>query len=375
MTRFRRVLLVSTMAVVAVFAFPSTAYADNCGDLTDCYSTAQAALAALVGLSVLFGLILSFTLDLLPGIGTIKGLIEAYTGRDLITGQELEWWERALGVLPVLGKLGRLAEGAADAGAAARSGRAAGGGGDLFGGISTGGAPRGGGGLQMGGGLGVPPVPGAGPNRGRGLQLDPYGPGRPAPGPRPYQPPLDNRTANTGGIQRINEATDVFGARTVTVEGRVLDSIPDRAGNAPNYNREPHWRDIRNELGVPEYEAAHLWGPGFGDEAAAGIMLAPRELNQAWQRSGAEQYIRDLGNAARANGGEVRLTARATSHGSDVRGGDALLSEVTYDVSLVDRAGNVVDGRRISISVDPPPSGRVHDAEVTNIPPPQNPRR
>ena len=374
MTRVRRVLLVSAMAVVAVFAFPSTAYADNCGSLTDCYNTAQAALAALVGLSVLFGVILSFTLDLLPGIGTIKGLIEAYTGRDLITGQELEWWERALGVLPVLGHAGRLAEGAADALAAARSGRAAGRGGSLFGGLSTGRAPSGGGGMHLGGGLGVPRPPGAVPGRHRGMQLDPRGPGRaPEPRPRPYQPPLDTRTAGTGGIERINQGTDVFGARTVTIEGRVQDSIPDRARNAPNYNQEPHWRDIRNELGVPDYEAAHRWGPGFGDEAAAGVMLAPRGVNQVVQGT-TERYIRELGDEARAYGGDVRVTATATSHGSDVRGGDALLGEANYDITVVDRAGNVVDGKRVSISVDPPPSGRVHDVQVSDLPPP-GPRR
>ena len=46
-----------------------------------------------------------------------------------------------------------------------------------------------------------------------------------------------------------------------------------------------------------------------------------------------------------------------------------------YDFTVVDRAGNVVDGKRVSISVDPPPSGRVHDVQVSDIPPPQNPRR
>ena len=45
MTRVRRVVLVSVTALAAVFAFPSPAYADNCGSLTDCYNTAQAARA------------------------------------------------------------------------------------------------------------------------------------------------------------------------------------------------------------------------------------------------------------------------------------------------------------------------------------------
>lgn len=91
-------------------------FADNCGSLTDCYHTAAAALAALVGLSVLFGVVLSMALDFVPGVGTAKGIVEAVTGRDLVTGQELAWWERLLGVVPVLGGLagaaGSLSRGA-----------------------------------------------------------------------------------------------------------------------------------------------------------------------------------------------------------------------------------------------------------------------
>ena len=75
----------------------------------NCYYTARAALAALVGLSVLFGVLLSMALDFVPVVGTVKGIIEAITGKDLITGQELAWWERLLGVVPVLGGLTALA--------------------------------------------------------------------------------------------------------------------------------------------------------------------------------------------------------------------------------------------------------------------------
>jgi hypothetical protein len=347
MTRVSRAVLISTVAaVLALFVFPSTAHADNCGSLTDCYSTAQAALAALVGLSVLFGVLLSLALDLIPGIGTIKGIIEAITGKDLITGEELAWWERALGFTPVLGALGDLARMADRLGEVADGARA------LPGGVPP-----------LPGGL--PPMPGfrGGPPPPRGPRLS----------PRPFTPPIDSRTAGTGGIERISPPrTDVFGARSVTIEGTLQDGIP--RGNAPNFNREGHWQDLRHELGVPNYEAAHLWGPGFGDEAAAGIMLAPSEVNQVWQSQGAERFLRELGAEARAAGGQVRVTATATSHGSDVRGGDALLAEVTYSFSVVDGAGNVVGGKHVSISVDPPPSGRVHDAEVRDIPPPNRRR-
>jgi hypothetical protein len=96
----RIVVLVSVAMCVA----PSVALADNCGSLSDCYNTLRAALAAAVGVGVL-GALASLGLDLLPGVGTIKGVIEAITGRDLVTGQELAWWERALGIIPVAGGL------------------------------------------------------------------------------------------------------------------------------------------------------------------------------------------------------------------------------------------------------------------------------
>jgi hypothetical protein len=101
----RGAALVAGAVAVGLIGWPGIAYADNCGSLSDCYFTARSALAALVGLSVLFGVLLSIMLDFLPGIGTAKGIVEAVTGEDLVTGQELEWWERVLGVLPVLGGL------------------------------------------------------------------------------------------------------------------------------------------------------------------------------------------------------------------------------------------------------------------------------
>jgi hypothetical protein len=73
-----------------------------------------------------FGQVLSLALDFVPVIGNIKGLIEAYTGRDLITGDEIPDWARylnvALAVLPGAGaawKAIRAGLGAARRGSAA----------------------------------------------------------------------------------------------------------------------------------------------------------------------------------------------------------------------------------------------------------------
>ncbi|MEV4417451.1 pre-toxin TG domain-containing protein [Catellatospora sp. NPDC049609] len=124
-----RLTLAAATGAAAVMVLPGAAYADNCGSMSDCYYTARAALAALVGLSVLFGVLLSVGLDFVPGVGTVKGVIEAITGKDLITGQELAWWERLLGIVPVIGgaagvaaaiaKGGRAIDDIADVGRAA----------------------------------------------------------------------------------------------------------------------------------------------------------------------------------------------------------------------------------------------------------------
>ncbi|HLL65741.1 MAG TPA: pre-toxin TG domain-containing protein [Micromonosporaceae bacterium] len=122
MNRAIRHLLVGVLAgTLTYLAYPTPAYADNCSSLSDCYRTAQAALAALIGLSVLFGVLLSLALDFTPVVGTTKGVVEAVTGRDLITGQELAWWERMLGIVPVLGGVAGLV-GAAARGAGALDG-------------------------------------------------------------------------------------------------------------------------------------------------------------------------------------------------------------------------------------------------------------
>lgn len=49
----------------------------------------------------------TIVLDFIPGVGTVKGIIEGITGEDLITGQELTTFERATGWIPIAGKVGR----------------------------------------------------------------------------------------------------------------------------------------------------------------------------------------------------------------------------------------------------------------------------
>jgi hypothetical protein len=95
--------------LLAVLLSPEMAFADNCGSFQDCFSTQRAAVAATVGLGV-FATLLSLGLDFIPVVGTVKGGIEAITGKDLITGEKLEPWERMLGIVPYVGQAGDLAK-------------------------------------------------------------------------------------------------------------------------------------------------------------------------------------------------------------------------------------------------------------------------
>jgi hypothetical protein len=101
----RRSLLIGIMfGVLLWLILPELALANDCPveDMRDCFGTAQAATTAAVALTVL-AVIISMILNAMPIIGTAKGLVEFITGRDLVTDQELAWWERVLGVVPFVG--------------------------------------------------------------------------------------------------------------------------------------------------------------------------------------------------------------------------------------------------------------------------------
>lgn len=103
----RQVVTVVAAALALLAAEVTPALADNCGTPSDCFGAAGSFNVAAIGLLALAGL--SLVLDFVPVLGTAKGVVEAATGRDLLTGQELSWPERALGVLPVVGGLAAVA--------------------------------------------------------------------------------------------------------------------------------------------------------------------------------------------------------------------------------------------------------------------------
>jgi hypothetical protein len=103
----RLVLRVAQVATAAWMAwlvhgllFAEPAAADNCSVFTDCFGQANSAAETGFGLALLTGL--SLALDFVPVVGDVKGVVEAVTGRDLLTGEELEPWERALGLIPLV---------------------------------------------------------------------------------------------------------------------------------------------------------------------------------------------------------------------------------------------------------------------------------
>ena len=57
-----------------------------------------------------FGEVLSFGLDFVPGVGTAKGVYEGFTGKDSVTGEELNGFDRAMcfvGAIPLVGNMAK----------------------------------------------------------------------------------------------------------------------------------------------------------------------------------------------------------------------------------------------------------------------------
>lgn len=120
----RRAAVVGAAAALCLVGNGVPVLADNCGTPSDCFGVAGSFNTAALGLLGLAAL--SLLLDFVPVIGTGKGLAEAVTGRDAITGQPLSWWERALGVVPVVGGLAAVGSTARAADAVADAARAGG---------------------------------------------------------------------------------------------------------------------------------------------------------------------------------------------------------------------------------------------------------
>lgn len=175
--------------------------------------------------------------------------------------------------------------------------------------------------------------------------------------------PAHALTAGAGGIRSIRAWTDADGALRYEIDGEVLAPLEQ----SPRFNRRDNVLPPAADVGLPQcYQRAHLWGPGFGDEAAAGIFYAPRAMNLAWQNAGVEAFLRELRPIAAEQGAALMLRVAARSHPwsadherSWPKARGRLLAEVEYRFHLAWPCGETTPSHVVSLEVGLPPEGRV----------------
>lgn len=199
------------------------------------------------------------------------------------------------------------------------------------------------------------------------------GPNTPAPTQTVHagQPPVligqnstpSGDTAGAGLIHQIRTNINADGSLTVELRG-VLGPGLVRA-TAPNYNRTV---PSGTEIGLHDYEVAHAWGPGFGDEARDGMMYAPKAVNQDYQNKDIESRLRELRMLAAREGGTIRLTVRTESHPLNTWHGHHLLKQASYHFEVDLPGGQSVTIGQVDIHVPPPTaSGRASGKPTVEV--------
>lgn len=205
------------------------------------------------------------------------------------------------------------------------------------------------------------------PTSSAGREAPPSAAGREAPpaaavAGNPIQQVVDEintgRQAGAGRpVARVLEDNSV----QVRAEGVVGDPVPRRG-----------YEDFSNPGSVynlPEYQRAHMYGPGFGDELADGIMLVHKNVNLKLQNQGVEKAIRKLHKIAADEGGQVVVNVSVTSH-PRTAGGPLLLKEANYRVSLRHPDGKL----EVAFEVDIGEIGLPGRPSATNAPVSVTPR-
>lgn len=135
---------------------------------------------------------------------------------------------------------------------------------------------------------------------------------------------FDRQTARAGGIQRITAARSSRGRIEVSIEGLILPPLYRGHGlpqpgqiKAPEYNKMfvnlQNMADLNERVpGIGSCQLAHSWGPGFGDEAAAGMMWANQDVNLKTQPA-IERFLREYAEEAAHVGLGVWLKTTAVS--------------------------------------------------------------
>ncbi|MEO6092098.1 MAG: DUF4157 domain-containing protein [Novosphingobium sp.] len=174
--------------------------------------------------------------------------------------------------------------------------------------------------------------------------------------PLVWRLPLPGETSGAGGVTRVASVQDpATGVLSAGVEGRLLPG--QTRATAPNFNDAmPRIATLPPTVAhfVSGFEWAHLYGPGFGDEAATGLMMASPQVNRQLQSlgrvRGIEGRLRELGDVARAAGGNVRVRVTGESFPDPPPGVPAplnvpVLRRVVYFVTIIAPDGRTDTGR------------------------------
>jgi hypothetical protein len=133
-------------------------------------------------------------------------------------------------------------------------------------------------------------------------------------------------------------------------DGTPLTSIMAKNGSEASTLKEGTWHRL------------HLWGPGFGDEAKAGMFIGPIDLNLAWQNSGVENLIRELSSQVSAHPEfRFRIKASASTWGRRTPGGlfldntsEQFVKNVKYELELTGPNGLKKEARiELELLTDP----------------------
>lgn len=191
-------------------------------------------------------------------------------------------------------------------------------------------------------------------------------------------PDFEHNIAGTGGIQKIKVLKNIIeGRMAVIIEGIILPgrltrrkkNVTAKRRRAPDFNRSSSLFTRKEAKLSRQWQRLHLWGPGFGDEAAAGMMWGPKEINLVWQNDSIESYIRQLGILTQRHGGQTRLKATAiswenpTPSGWQAPHGEHFLKRVEYEITL-QRPGQPDTTIRITIDVAEPPSPKLKSFDI-----------
>lgn len=164
--------------------------------------------------------------------------------------------------------------------------------------------------------------------------------------PLVWRLPLPGETAGTGGIGAVATATGPGGEVTAGVRGELRPAIPRQGAEAaaPLASDLP---DLAFSY-LRGYRRAHVYGPGFGDETAIGLMYASEQVNNELQSRGRsygiEGYARRIRERVIALGGRVAVEVVATSFRDPPPGvpqalNQPVLRSVTYTFVVVDAQG------------------------------------